>query len=303
MLVSVIVVNFNGGDLLTRCLRSLREGTAGHPVEIIVVDNGSSDDSVDSVPPDLRPDRLIRSPNNLGFAQGNNLGAAQARGEYLLLVNTDCFLAPDSLTMLLERITSDDRIAVVAPRLCNGDGSLQRSCHGFPGPMTLFLEQSSLWRLVKDRRLGDRLPLAGRHDRARQADWVAAACWLVRRSAWDEADGFDPAYLFYWDEIDLCRRLDQLHWQVWFEPAAGAMHLGGGSTDGPVALPEFFRGLYRYYSRFHSRSAQLFARLLVRGMAVIKTRQHRLRSRRATSSEERHLALRTASAWSFVARM
>jgi GT2 family glycosyltransferase len=299
--ISAIVINYNGGDLLTRCLAAVR-ATGAERIETIVVDNGSTDGSLDALPAQLAPTTLVRAGQNLGFARAVGVATAHARGRWWLLLNTDCFLHPGAVQALVARLDVEPQAAVVGPRLLEADGSLQRSCHDFPSPRVFFLEQSSLWRLLVGRRSARRLTFAGDHDRPRPVDWVTGACWLVRPEAWHAVGGFDQRFFFYFEETELCYRLAQEGWQTWFEPAARATHLGGGSSDAPALLAEYFRGLDRFYRTHCSATARVGVRAMVVGMAAFKAARAVLATPLSRDATSRRRALRTARAWAGVLR-
>jgi GT2 family glycosyltransferase len=220
--------------------------------------------------------RVIRLEKNVGFGRANNIGAEAATGAHLLLLNTDCFVRPGLLAALANRLDDDGGCGVVGPRLLNPDGTLQSSCHNFPTPPVLFLEQSLLWKpLRRVPLLRSRLYIASRHARPNEVDWLLGACLLVRSEAFREVGGFDPDYFFYWEEADLCMRLQKAGWAVAFEPRAEAVHLGGGSSSNPSLLIYFFTSLFLFYSRHYPCSSLRRAKTLVRLMARFKAARSR----------------------------
>jgi N-acetylglucosaminyl-diphospho-decaprenol L-rhamnosyltransferase len=304
--VSVIVVNYNSGPMLVSCLRALTAATGSIRTETIVVDNGSTDESVRAaLESEFRPNRIIELGRNLGFARANNVGARTAQGSYFLLLNTDCFLCPGALEVLVRRLESEPRTAVVGPRLLNSDGSLQRSTHNFPSPLTFFLEQSNLWRLLASwPQAGERVLIAGDHSRPRSVDWLLGACFLVRRDAFTQVGGFDPGFFFYWEEADLCMRLREETWKVAFEPGAEAVHLGGASSSSLQLRIHFFRSLYRFY-RKHFRPDQLvLTRAMARILALLKAAQMAITAmaRRGGRLDPAHLRAEVRS-WLAVTRL
>jgi GT2 family glycosyltransferase len=273
---SAIIVNYNGAALLPRCIRALREAAGAHALEVVVVDNASTDGSADL--PCLQEEdvRVIRLEENVGFGRANNIGADAASGARLLLLNTDCFVSPGLLDALSTRLDDDGGCGAAGPRLLNPDGSLQPSCHNFPMPLVLFLEQSLLWKpLRRVPLLRDRLYIASPHNRPEDVDWLLGACLLVRAEAFHEAGGFDPAFFFYWEETDLCMRMHRAGWAVSFEPGAEAVHLAGGSSSNPDLLVHFFKSLFLFYSRYYSTSHLSRAKTIVRLMALFKVARSR----------------------------
>ncbi len=292
--MSAIVVNHNGGSYLVDCVRDLWVAQRDMSLETIVVDNGSTDDSLDRVREADLPVRVIRNLRNVGFGPANNIGAAAARGRYLLLVNTDCFVADNLPRKLARRLDALPPAAVVGPRLLNPDGTLQPSCHNFPTPLIFFLEQSQLWRVLRRvPAVARRLQIAAPHIRPARVDWLSGACLMIRREAFEAVGGFDPAFFFYWEETDLCRRLHAAGWDVVFAPEATAVHVGGGSSS-PALLPEYFRGLYRFYRKYRGPWPLFAVRAIVRAMALFKAARA---TARAWSRQERATALAERDSW------
>jgi GT2 family glycosyltransferase len=303
--VSVIIVNYNGAHVLPRCLDAVsRAGGALH-MEAVVVDNGSTDGSLEMADERGGWVRTIRLGHNTGFATANNAGASEARGRYLLLLNSDCFVRPGLFEALIRRLENESRCAVAGPRLLNPDGSTQPSCHNFPAPLVFFLEQSMLWRLMRRVPfLASRLDLASPHDRVRRVDWLAGACLMVRPEAFRQVGGFDRAFFFYWEEADLCFRLRQHGWSTVFDPAAEAVHVGGGSTSSPAILVQFFRSLYLFYARHFSGRQMLEIRAIVRLMALFKAARGYLATRLSHQPADRRMATDGAvRAWLEVTRL
>jgi GT2 family glycosyltransferase len=264
-------VNYNSGPLLARCIRALRQSVRTDSLEIIVVDNGSQDGSAQTLPEDARPDHTIFAGKNLGFAGANNLGAKNARGRYLLLINTDCFLREGDAQTLAEILDADPSVGIAGPMLRNPDNTLQPSCHNFPTPLVFLLEQSLLWKLVRHWPFGSRkLLIASDHAYRRDVDWLVGACLMVRAETFRALGGFDEAFFFYWEEADLCMRVQEAGKRVLYAPEAQAVHIGGASTPQGRMLEWFFRGLYRFYAKHYGPFMMLAIRALVRAMAYLK---------------------------------
>lgn len=269
--LSAIIVSYNGAAVLPRCMAALYDAAGDLCLQIIVVDNGSTDGSADDVGTSTPSVELVRLDRNYGFSHAMNVGLRQARGRYLLLLNNDCFIKPNLLKVLSATLDADPRIGLVGPQLRNIDGSLQPSCHNDPTPFVLFLEQSTLWGLI--RRIPgarDCLAIASPHMTCRDADWLNGACVVLRRAALDAVGLLNEQYYFYWEETDLCRRLRQSGWRVVFEPAAQAVHIGGASTRATAMLLHYFRSLYLYYALYYSPRQLARARAVVHLLALWK---------------------------------
>ena len=264
--LSAIVVNFNDGANIGRCLSSILDGAKGFPAEVFVVDNASSDGSPEEVARRFPSVRLIRSPENLGFAKANNLAIRQSRGEFVLCLNTDAALLEGTLPALLDEFRLNPRTGIVGPALHDENGHFQVS---FGGRVGFFDEL--LKKAILNRNWAKRL----RKDRARRkAVWVSGAGLLARREALEAAGLFDEGFFLYFEDIDLCRRVGEAGWDVVFLPAVQAYHKGGVTTS-PQRLRRrlAYRASQLYYYRKHnSRFSQALLRsylsLVFRGMAL-----------------------------------
>ncbi len=236
--LSIIIVNWNTRDLLAACLesieRSLLSGDgigAGPETEIIVVDNGSTDGTVEMLRRDYPNVRLIENRENVGFARANNQGLAASRGRYLLLLNTDAFLRGPALARLVRFMDEHPEAGVVGPRLYFGDGTLQRSCYAFPTLATEFYGAVGLDRLFPRSRLFGRYRLGYWDMRdVREVDVVMGACLMARREVFEQIGGLDERFFMYSEEVDWCYRARQAGWRIYYVPQAEATHLWGGTS-------------------------------------------------------------------------
>lgn len=250
--ISAIVVSYNSREMTLRCLRSLLADLGGIPSEIFLVDNASSDGTVEAVGAEFPQIKVIANGNNVGFGAANNQAMSQARGRYLLLLNSDAFPQGGAIESLVKYLEAHPKVAAVGPRLVHGDGSLQVSCFPFPTPLRAWLE--NLWlpkALPHTSRLGDYRKWG--HDSERIVDWVIGACLLVRREAYEQVGGFDERFFMYAEESDWQRRMRDAGWEIAFTPAAQVQHLGGGSgaADRPKINRHFFQSLDYYELKHH----------------------------------------------------
>lgn len=250
-LLSVIVLNWNTAHLLPICLESLRT-SAGHlDMEIWVVDNASTDGSVELLRRHFPWVRLIANTQNVGFAAGNNQAMAASSGEYVLLFNSDAVAPAGSVERLLEVARSHPRAGIVGARLLNPDGSFQASHSRFP---TLGREALILSTLGR-RLFGPHYPSAGPEveRRAQAVDVVEGACLLVRRAAFDEVGGMDEGYFMYAEEVDWCYAMRRHGWQTWYAPDAPIYHLGGASSLNrkPQREADLYRSRVRFFRKHY----------------------------------------------------
>lgn len=249
--LSIIIVSYNTRELTLRCLRALYGSMPDRDAEVWVVDNASSDQTVEAIRASFPQVHLLVNARNVGFGAANNQAMAQAHGEFFLLLNSDAFVEAHTITLLAEHLCLNPRVAVAGPRLYNDDGSLQVSCFRFPSPARAWLE--NLWistALAHHPVLGDYRRWL--HDTVRKVDFVIGACMLVRRSAYEEVGGFDEAFFMYGEETDWQRRMHNAGWEIVFVPQARALHLGGasGASQQPFIEKQFFDSL-DYYERKH----------------------------------------------------
>ena len=280
-MLSIIIVSWNVRALLDGCLHSLRPligargaGPAGAdavasppPVEVIVVDNASTDGTVAWLAQAWPGVQVIASRRNLGFGRGNNAGLARARGAWLLLLNPDTVVAPGAVETLIAFLAAHPAAGLAAPRLRYADGRLQRNAFRFPGLAQVFLDLFPLHARLVESRLNGRYP-AEQHAAAAPfpIDHPLGAAMLVRRAVYTQVGGFDEGFFMYAEEVDWCRRIRAAGWEIWQVPAAVVVHLAGQSTrqvPGRMYV-ELWRARYRFFAKHAPPARQAAVRALVR---------------------------------------
>ena len=241
--VSVILVNYNTAHLLERCLGDLRRASAGLRVQTLIVDNASKDDSVAVIRERFPDCELIVNPVNVGFGRANNQALPRCAGRYVLLLNTDAFVSPDTLSRTLAAMEADPACGVLGVLLTDSDGSVQPSCRYFPTPWNSFLVHTGLARWFPRARLID----DPRWDPSRPAhcDWVPGCYYLIRREVLAQVGLFDPRYFLYMEEVDHCRAVRDAGWTVRYLPDTRVIHLGGESAKSDGQLSSSGRQLSR----------------------------------------------------------
>lgn len=240
--VSVVIVNWNGGELLARALRSVRESAPPLVAELIVVDNASTDDSAARAR--AHGDAMvIRNRENLGFARASNQGIRESRGRYVVLLNPDAELLPSALDALVGYMDREPRVAAAGPALLNPDGSLQPSGWPFPRLSALLAIHPVLRRLARD------APPRNGRDMAcpTDVDEVSGACMILRRAALDGIGLLDERFFLYFEDVDLCLRFKRAGWRVAYVPDARVLHRWRSRTDpSPDAQLHHLRSKLRY---------------------------------------------------------
>ncbi len=229
--VSVVIVSLNTREVLRESLEALAKESAGLRVQTLVVDNGSKDGSVEMLRSEFPAVEVLTSSENLGFGRANNLAFEQARGRYLVLLNSDAFLTPGSLRLSVEHMDADPRIGLGGGRLVGRDGSRQPSARRFPTLITDTFVYSGL----ADRYARSRI--FGSYDRTwadpmqpARVDWVPGAYSIIRAEALAAAQPFDPRFFLYYEEVDLCRRIKAAGYTIWYWPDVVVIHIGGESS-------------------------------------------------------------------------
>ncbi|MDP3685377.1 MAG: glycosyltransferase family 2 protein [bacterium] len=265
MRLSIIIVNWNTGDLLRKCLNSLPtaglkvfpEGATCIPIqyEVFVVDNASTDDSMERGRQSFQPFREILLSGNMGFARANNIALRQATGEVLLLLNPDTEPNPGSLRTLVEFFTAHPRAGIVGGKLLNPDGSLQPSVRRFPTVGTLALLLTRLARMFPQLPALRSYEMADfSYNREAVVDQVMGACFAIRREVMDTIGLLDEGYWIWFEEVDYCYRAKLAGWETWFTPSVEVVH--DRATSFVQASPlwrarQFSRSALRYARKHH----------------------------------------------------
>jgi hypothetical protein len=260
-IISAILVNYNTREMTLRALDAVRQDLAEIASEIIVVDNASTDGSVEAIQAAAPWAKVIASPKNVGFGAGNNLAMSQARGNYFLLINTDAFAKPGAAKAMLQYLAENPRVAVVGPKLLNQDGTRQQSCFRFPTPLRSWMENLWISSAMKRHPSIDDYRFWN-HDNPRMVDFVIGACLLVRREVYEQIGGFDEHFFMYAEESDWMYRMHKAGWQIGFTPTAVVTHLGGGSgaNERPKINQFFFDSLDYYELKHHGMPGLLSLR-------------------------------------------
>jgi N-acetylglucosaminyl-diphospho-decaprenol L-rhamnosyltransferase len=265
--VSAVVVNYNAADHLLDCVASLR----GESIEdVVVVDNGSSDGSIEALRSADPQARIVQPMRNLGYGGGANAGARHAEHDLLLVCNPDLVLHHGSLEPLVADALANPDVAVVGPRIFSSDGTVYPSARSFPSlgeavghAFVGLVSEENRWTRRYKR------PLAG-ETATLETDWVSGACFLVRRDAFSSVGGFDEAYFMYVEDVDLCWRLHRAGWRVLHEPASLVTHVQGVSTARHpyrMALAHH-RSMWRFANRSYSGPERMALPVVAAGIAV-----------------------------------
>jgi len=267
--LSIVIVNWNTKELTRQCLDSLYSTLPDLAIEIFVVDNASNDGSPQMVRDDFPQAHLVENSLNLGFATANNQAIHLSTGRYILLLNSDTVIKPGAIDRLVSFMEANPQAGAAGARLLNPDGSQQYSCS--PAP-TLGREIKRMFYLPGVRPDGNyemkdwdlNLPV--------RVDVLLGACLLLRRQVLEIVGLMDEDYFMYSEEVDLCARIQESGWQLYWVPQAEVIHYGGQSTR--QASEEMFSRLYeskvRYFRKHHGKAALAVYKLVLIGASIFR---------------------------------
>jgi len=232
MKLSIIIVCWNVREDILRCIRSIEENEPSCAFEIIIVDNASTDGTVDIIKRCFSEVKLITNNENRGFAAANNKAIERSQGEYILFLNPDTILHPKSLDILVRFMDNNKDVGACGPKLLNDDGTTQLSVRRFPDFCSALYRNTIFRTLRLFRKQYHRYKMFDfSYDRQMDVDIVMGAALMTRRSIIDEIGAMDESFFMYYEEADLCYRIKQAGWHITFIPKAVITHLGGQSAS------------------------------------------------------------------------
>lgn len=225
ILLSIIILNYNTKDQVKQCVRNIRQNPPSVQYEIIIVDNGSTDGSLEFIKYELSDVKIVVSDKNLGYGRGNNLGIKSAQAEYILILNPDIVVKPRSIDILYKFIKSHQQVGIIGPKLFNPDGTVQYSCFRWPHFLTPLARRTPLSQTNWGKsELIRYFMLDYNHNASRAVNWLLGAALMIKRKALDKVSGFDKRYFLYCEDIDLCRQIQEKGWEIWYNPEAEMIH-------------------------------------------------------------------------------
>jgi len=276
--LSICILTHDQPDLLPRCVASClaevqRERIAS---EIIIIDNASTDGSPQKAASLSPLVRVIRNEENLGFSKANNIGIRASGGKYVLILNDDTEFRPGALGLLIATLDANPRLGGVGPKFLNPDGSFQRgnAPKRFPRLRGIVSELLNL-DFVFEKFPLTRDMVTNRRDENRggEAEQIDCACLLARREALEAVGLFDEEFYFLFEDTDLCYRLEQAGWKLWYVPEARITHYGGASFKKVMRSERagmHFEGLTRFFRKHSSPGRFLLFRLTLAGTLCLR---------------------------------
>ncbi len=254
--ISVVIPSWNTRDYLEACLHSL-EATPKPKTEVIVVENGSQDGSAELIESSFPWIHLIRNEKNEGFAVACNQGMRVARGEFVLLLNTDTEIYDDGIEAMLRFLRENESYGLVAPRLVHSDGSTQPTVHAFPNLATPFFFGTPIERwFPRSREMQRYFMRDWDQESSRDIDQPPAACVLIRQEVLDQVGLFDEEFWLFYNDVDLSKRIQSAGWKSRYLAEVRVLHHVGASTKKFAAfVPEWQKNRLAYYRKHHGRMA------------------------------------------------
>ncbi|MGH7151520.1 MAG: glycosyltransferase family 2 protein [Planctomycetota bacterium] len=293
--LSVIVLSWNTEGWLRRCLASLASDGTRLRRETIVVDNASADGSAEMVERDFPWARLVRNARNEGYARGNNLGLARARGAFLCTLNSDAAPRPGALDRLVGYLRANPEYGAAAPRLLHADGTVQPACMRFPRLSTALFFDTFLDRLFPGNGVVARYFMRDVDpNESRDVEQPPGACLVLRREALEGIGLFDEELWLFFNDVDLCLRLRRAGWRIRYLAQAGVVHEKGASTGRfPRFAVEWHKNRLAYYRKHYGPLGSFVVRLAVaaRGLEEFFKIRRLLPRGEARRSEMRRLRL------------
>lgn len=252
--ISVCIVTFMARNYLRDCLISLYAQPSAQDMEVIVVDNGSKDGTLEMLQRDFPQFKLIQNPSNLGYTAPMNQALRVATGEYLIQLNPDTVVLENALDVLVQYMQEHPEVGICTPKVLNRDGTLQKQCRrGEPKPLAVIGYFTGLGKLFpKNKALNEYLLSYLDENEPHAVAGVSGSCMLIRRAVVDQIGYLDESFFAYQEDADFCRRARNAGWQVHYVPTAQIIHYGGqgGSRVQPLrSIFEWHRSYWLYYRK------------------------------------------------------
>lgn len=233
--VSIIIVNWNTKDLLRNCLRSIYSNTPALEFEVFVVDNSSSDGSVDMVESEFPEVNLIKNEENLGYSKANNQAIKISKGKYILLLNPDTLILDKAINKTVDFLEANTNVGVAGCKTLNPDGTFQQSWAGFPTFRTVLFGRDTLKTALSAfnswRRIEAKINENKDYAFTRKVDWIMGHFMMIRRTAINRVGLLDENNFMFGEEFEWCYRIAKDGWEIWFLSEAAIIHYGGQSTS------------------------------------------------------------------------
>jgi N-acetylglucosaminyl-diphospho-decaprenol L-rhamnosyltransferase len=261
--VSVVIATYNARNYIGECLSALRASNV-QPAEIHVIDNASNDGTADFVAEQFPEADLVRNRDNVGFGVASNAGIRASRTGFVLLLNPDAVLAPESLGTLVRYLEKHPEAGIAGCRLRNLDGTLQHSIGRFPTLANQLGRMLFLHRLFPHTPSLQEIELTpGPYERTHDVEWLLGAVMLVRGEAMRQVGLFDERFFLFSEETDWCLRMREAGWHVAYVAETTVTHIGRGGVGAPEVYVHLLRSKYIFVAKHFGLPAALSMRALM----------------------------------------
>jgi len=245
MKLSIIVTHYRTPELLKLCLESLQAATQKIEAEILVLDSESEEETEMMVKDRFPKAAFFAFHKNTGYAKIVNIGLSRAQGDFLLVLNADIIVAPDSLSGMINYLEAHSQVGLLGPQLLNFNGSTQESCFRFHRPLTIFYRRTLLGKTFWGKKELARFTMQD-FDRnsIKEVDWILGAAMMIRRQALTEIGPMDERFFLYFEDTDWCRRFWEKNWRVVYLPEAKMHHYHGRASKKANGLADVFINKY-----------------------------------------------------------
>ncbi len=269
--LSIIIVSYNTKNILKNCLDSIFNKIKEINFEVWVVDNASTDGSVGMIKKEFPKVNIIENKKNVGFAGANNQTIKKANGQYIFLLNPDTIILDENIKEIIKFMDDHQQAGACGPLVLNKNGTMQKQCkRGFPDFWNSFTYYSGLWKLFPNNKwwkktFGGYFLLDKPDDKICEVDCLSGAAMIFRKEIFNKVGLLSEDYFMYWEDIDICYRIKQEGYKIYFVPLSKVMHIGGagGTKIQPYKnIKYFYRGGYIFYKKFIAEKHNFFINFL-----------------------------------------
>jgi len=267
MLLSIVTLNYKKPQLTIDCLRSVytqfeKEFESGE-IELIIVDNASGDESVQLLKKEISKHKhveLITNPQNVGFSKGCNVGAASAKGKFILFLNNDTLVRDRGISAMAHYMQEHQEIAILGGQMSNDDGTPQPSTGEFYTPLNAFLFLLGMQKLG----ISDKSPT-----KIMEVDWVKGGLFMIQSDVFRNLGGFDEQIFMYTEDMELCYRAKLAGYKTYFYPDISIIHKEQGSSNRTFAIVYIYKNLLYFYKKHRTYQEYLFIKSLLLAKAIL----------------------------------
>ena len=264
MKLSIIIVNYNTGQLTRACVQSILKQTLSWPYEIVIVDNASADESVELLRSEWPEIRVISNARNMGLAGGVNVGLKETTGEFRLILNPDIVVLEGAIMSMIEYMEANPAVGILGGKLFSPNGRLQYSCYEFYRPLTVLYRRTWLGKTKNGQQAVRKFLMKDYdHQTPTDVDWLMGACLMVKAKALEQVGGMDENFFLYFEDVDWCRRFWMKGWKVQYLPTAKFSHyhqrtsehggLWGLATN--WVMREHIKSALKYFWKYRAQPA------------------------------------------------